>query len=459
MSSNNTSSSAGYNQQSKIMEEVMMSGNIPIPAPGRAGMMGGGGGVVPPTLLDESRVPRFYRDAIAACGATQAHMLPHTALVYNLMVTSGLPRPVLSYIWSAVNRTLPGQLTRPEFFSCLALIALAQKGESLAALSTMPSLPIPFLQSVQLPPAQPLSAPVVNIAKPPAAPAAKEQRHSSLFIPTSLLLGRRNSKKKEVDLLGEAIPPPPKSSPQSAPITPEGSTAPQRSSVDHSTDCPLPSTSSQPSALNDLCSIDWSSVAPPQPSISHELKSSTTDSSKSEEDASTASHFSMGCSTASEINGTTDISPAISAELVECWKKIVSAATDIFNTADNLLGSATEQVLKEVAQTERGDGYLRCLNRLYFVVCRVERSAGVDLPQRYLDDIAKCGKIWKRLSCFIEGAPEEDECSGNADKKCAICYQPVSSPVYFGGQTYHSECANLWVNDVNSMLPNMHLVS
>ncbi|VDL78068.1 unnamed protein product [Nippostrongylus brasiliensis] len=89
-------------------------------------MMSGGGGVVPPVLLDEARVPRFYRDAIAACGATQQNMLPHTALVYNLMVTSGLPRSVLSYIWSAVNRTLPGQLTRPEFFSCLALIALAQ---------------------------------------------------------------------------------------------------------------------------------------------------------------------------------------------------------------------------------------------------------------------------------------------------------------------------------------------
>ncbi|KAK5973693.1 EH domain-containing protein, partial [Trichostrongylus colubriformis] len=141
-------------------------------------MMGGGGGVVPPVLLDEARVPRFYRDAIAACGATQQHMLPHTALVYNLMVTSGLPRPVLSYIWSAVNRTLPGQLTRPEFFSCLALIALAQKGESLAALSTMSSLPIPFLQSVQVPLTQPLAAPLVNVAKPTAHPP-KEQRQTS----------------------------------------------------------------------------------------------------------------------------------------------------------------------------------------------------------------------------------------------------------------------------------------
>ncbi|VDO15282.1 unnamed protein product [Haemonchus placei] len=170
-------------------------------------MMGGGGGVVPPVLLDEARVPRFYRDAIAACGATQQNMLPHTALVYNLMVTSGLPRPVLSYIWSAVNRTLPGQLTRPEFFSCLALIALAQKGESLAALSTMSSLPIPFLQSVQVPVAPSLAAPVVNVAKP-TAPPPKEQRQTSSFIPTSLLMGKRNNaKKKDMDLIGEALPP------------------------------------------------------------------------------------------------------------------------------------------------------------------------------------------------------------------------------------------------------------
>lgn len=48
------------------------------------------------------------------------------ALVYNLMVTSQLPRDVLGNIWSLVNRTLPGQLSRQEFFECLALIALAQ---------------------------------------------------------------------------------------------------------------------------------------------------------------------------------------------------------------------------------------------------------------------------------------------------------------------------------------------
>lgn len=85
-----------------------------------------GGGVIPPVLLEESRVPRFYKDAIASCGAAHLSQLPNTACVYNLMVASGLPRSMLSYIWTIVNRTLPGQLTRQEFYSCLALIALAQ---------------------------------------------------------------------------------------------------------------------------------------------------------------------------------------------------------------------------------------------------------------------------------------------------------------------------------------------
>lgn len=86
------------------------------------------GGVVPPSLLQENRVPRFYKEAIAKCGAPSQSQLPNTALVYNLMITSCLPRAILGNIWSLVNRTMPGQLTRQEFFSCLALIALIQVG-------------------------------------------------------------------------------------------------------------------------------------------------------------------------------------------------------------------------------------------------------------------------------------------------------------------------------------------
>lgn len=83
---------------------------------------------LPPLFSDESKIPTLYYQALALCQMN--NQLPNTALVYNLMVTSNLPRDMLGYIWSLVNRTLPGQLTRPEFFAYLALIALAQASQS-----------------------------------------------------------------------------------------------------------------------------------------------------------------------------------------------------------------------------------------------------------------------------------------------------------------------------------------
>jgi hypothetical protein len=75
-----------------------------------------GGGVVPPILLEENRVPKFYKDCLSFCGVNNSTQLPNTGLVYNLMVASQLSRDVLSEIWAMVNRTMPGQLTRPFFF-------------------------------------------------------------------------------------------------------------------------------------------------------------------------------------------------------------------------------------------------------------------------------------------------------------------------------------------------------
>ncbi|PIC38850.1 hypothetical protein B9Z55_010728 [Caenorhabditis nigoni] len=183
-----------FSMDSQILEEVIRSGNIP--CHGRTGMLCAGGGLLPPALLDESRVPKFYLDALVACGGTTSSALPNTGLVYNLMGTSGLPKDVLSHIWSAVNRAKPGQLTRPEFFSLLALIALAQKGESLAALCAMNSLPIPYLNPVQAFPTASNPAPTVNTSSS-FVPFGKIK--PSAFIPTSLLPRRSMRKKKDTD--------------------------------------------------------------------------------------------------------------------------------------------------------------------------------------------------------------------------------------------------------------------
>lgn len=183
-----------FSMDSQILDEVIKSGNIP--CHGRTGMLCAGGGLLPPALLDEARVPKFYLDALVACGGTTSSALPNTGLVYNLMGTSGLPKDVLSYIWSAVNRAKAGQLTRPEFFSLLALIALAQKGESLAALCAMDALPIPYLNPVQAFPSPANPTPATNTSSS-FVPFGKIK--PSAFIPTSLLPRRSIRKKKEPD--------------------------------------------------------------------------------------------------------------------------------------------------------------------------------------------------------------------------------------------------------------------
>uniref|UniRef100_A0A915Q3Z9 EH domain-containing protein n=1 Tax=Setaria digitata TaxID=48799 RepID=A0A915Q3Z9_9BILA len=116
------------------MGHMQYTGNGMFPGEKSSGFTMQNGGIVPPSLLQESRVPRFYKEAIAKCGASSQSQLPNTALVYNLMITSCLPRAILGNIWSLVNRTIPGQLTRQEFFSCLALIALIQVRFSLVSM-------------------------------------------------------------------------------------------------------------------------------------------------------------------------------------------------------------------------------------------------------------------------------------------------------------------------------------
>jgi len=106
-----------------------------------------GSGVIPPNLLEESRIPKFYHDAIVLCGSTNSNECPDTALVLKLMNTSQLSPQVLSDIWSLCNRSIPGKLTRQEFFASLALIALEQKGANLCDLCDASILPIPSFRS------------------------------------------------------------------------------------------------------------------------------------------------------------------------------------------------------------------------------------------------------------------------------------------------------------------------
>uniref|UniRef100_A0A1I7STK3 EH domain-containing protein n=1 Tax=Bursaphelenchus xylophilus TaxID=6326 RepID=A0A1I7STK3_BURXY len=83
------------------------------------------------------------------CGADTTNKTPVHKEVMSVMWRTGLPEPVLQAIWESVSPSNPEQLTRQEFYSCLVLIALAQRNLTIADLSFMKTLPIPTLSSIK----------------------------------------------------------------------------------------------------------------------------------------------------------------------------------------------------------------------------------------------------------------------------------------------------------------------
>lgn len=72
-----------------------------------------------------------------------------TQKVSHLLLTSGLHIDVLGYIWNLANKTIPGQLTKQEFYIVLTLVSLAQTGctfNNLGVLKLVPGPCIPVLQ-------------------------------------------------------------------------------------------------------------------------------------------------------------------------------------------------------------------------------------------------------------------------------------------------------------------------
>ncbi|GMS89286.1 hypothetical protein PENTCL1PPCAC_11461 [Pristionchus entomophagus] len=332
------------------MEWVMQTGLHGPAMPGKPGCLSAGG-IVPPALLQN--VPQFYLDSIALCGATTPSALPNTALVYKLMVTSSLPRSVLSYIWSAVNRSLPGQLTRTEFFSALALIALAQRGESLAALCSMGTLPIPILHSIpstpspsngvsRLTPLTPLTPSTPSIPTPAIPTPSFTITNQRGFIPTALFASGENGGEKK-DLL---------------------------------------------------------------------------DLSKNERR--------------------------------EMWERMMNGAEEIVERILKMFDQRTNDVVREVCRTEKGNIVISMVGLMVNVMRRVSYADGrEDMKRRF----EKWNKKWKGINQFSIGHKKEDihnEIMTN--ERCDLC-DGGSASISYGGRVYHGECANLWVNHIDPVLP------
>lgn len=76
--------------------------------------------------------------------------LADTQKVSQLLLTSGLHIDILGYIWNLANKTVPGQLTKQEFYIVLALVKLAQTGTAFNNLSILKLIPAPTVPILQV---------------------------------------------------------------------------------------------------------------------------------------------------------------------------------------------------------------------------------------------------------------------------------------------------------------------
>ncbi|XP_071110758.1 synergin gamma-like isoform X2 [Haliotis cracherodii] len=116
--------------------------------------------------LPDDQLPPLYRQVMEA--ATVEGKL-ETDRVYPILMMSGLPREMLGLIWQMANKDTPGQLSKPELFAVLAIIALTQNNYTVASLDILlrcPQPPVPFLgpQSVAMP-----TQPAANQGQVPVA--------------------------------------------------------------------------------------------------------------------------------------------------------------------------------------------------------------------------------------------------------------------------------------------------
>jgi len=97
-------------------------------------------------------LPAVYRHVweLSKSSGSDGRELVDTGKIFAVLVTSGLPRDSLGYIWNLANTGIPGVLNRAELNVVLALVALAQTGwrdfGSMAVISMVQQPPVPVLQ-------------------------------------------------------------------------------------------------------------------------------------------------------------------------------------------------------------------------------------------------------------------------------------------------------------------------
>lgn len=98
-------------------------------------------------IPNSSRLPPIYTHIWSlVCDPVSRGVLVDTNKILALLLTSGLPKEVLGFIWNLATNGANGQLNQLQLYVTLALVALAQMGctfNNLSVLNFIPTPPIP----------------------------------------------------------------------------------------------------------------------------------------------------------------------------------------------------------------------------------------------------------------------------------------------------------------------------
>ncbi|XP_077525775.1 uncharacterized protein LOC144137713 [Haemaphysalis longicornis] len=162
------------------------------------------------------------------------------------------------------------------------------------------------------------------------------------------------------------------------------------------------------------------------------------------------------------------------AACMDSWARCLESVLELVAEADSIFNrDASSQVCREALDTEEGGAYVRNLCEVYRVCQRIALASRLlGLHSDQVDSL--CGQVqatWQRLASFLENScllslevsPAEDPrwlpSGEESARSCGVCLLNVDnadiapSKLSYSGREYHSPCANLWVNCVNSLLP------
>ncbi|CAF1102793.1 unnamed protein product [Adineta ricciae] len=386
-----------------------------------------------------------------------------TSVLYPILLLSGLRQDQLSQIWSQVNLTQPGTLSKEELFMALALIALAQNTNGQIYpneyLCHLTDIPVPHFQIQQ----------EQKQAQPPA-PTPQSVYHQDDFADFTSFeqIEQTNESTNGVTLLDFE---------ENHLYPPDMKTTSSETQSIASLELPMP--------ITNINHQDNTSQKGNSDNVSYSSSSNTNDVAAT---IDTQSIHSIPSTEPSKLELTqfsffSDDTSHLDSHMT-VWLRCFEKCRDILSQANEIFSSIESPTLcTEVLQQTRTRDYVQHLQEIFHVHKRIYTAAVVEptttnqLTSLWKEIIV----LWMNLQSFFStthlhllNGDDIDYSSllmNDTSSYCSICLLSTvgldsvlpnsSSSLFntacltFAGRLYHAPCANFYLNLIDGILPSL----